>query len=69
MTADSARRWAAGCNVTYKCLQGYEITGLKEFICKNGIWIDKKGNPDEKLPECKNELSTFRKFHKAFYSY
>lgn len=65
MTSDSAKHWAGGCNVTYECLQGYDITGPTEFICKDGIWINKNGTRDENLPECKNQFPTSY-FKKAF---
>ena len=61
MTSDSARRYAAGCNVTYYCLQGYQISGLKEFICTNGMWVNTNGDPDENLPECKKKFVSLSK--------
>ena len=47
LTSDPMKRWAKGCNVTFECLQGYQLEGNNEFTCTNGRWT-----PDDK-PTCK----------------
>ena len=47
MTSDPMKRWAKGCNVTFECLRGYEIKGIKTFVCENGRWT-----PDDTDKPC-----------------